>query len=251
MKREIILEQGIVIFGQEEISFAVKRSSRRRKTVALTVYPLGGVVVTAPVRTPLEELQAIVVKKAPWILKKRRYFAELEPTPTPKEFVSGESLFYLGRQYRLKVCPASEIRAAKATLKGGWFEVNLDESIPKPERAVIIRAALVRWYRSHAEARLPERVDLYARRLGIATPRVYIRDQQKRWGSCNAKGIIYFNWRIIMAPMSLIDYVVVHELCHLKQANHSPAYWKWVETILPDFQVRRERLRREGTFFFF
>ena len=112
-----------------------------------------------------------------------------------------------------------------------------------------IRDLLVKWYKDHARLRLPERVAIFAQRVGSPVPPVYIRDQQKRWGSCSRKGELRFNWRIIMAPMSLVDYVVAHEVCHLKVHNHSSAFWKLLRKLMPDYEIRRERLRVLGVQF--
>jgi len=112
-----------------------------------------------------------------------------------------------------------------------------------------VRRAVTAWYRKQAGRRLPERVEQFAARAGIECPPVLIRDQQKRWGSCSSKGELRFNWRIIMAPMSLVDYVVAHEVCHLKVRDHSPAFWKLLGTILPDYETRRERLRVKGLWY--
>jgi predicted metal-dependent hydrolase len=109
---------------------------------------------------------------------------------------------------------------------------------------------LIHWYKKYGRRVLLKRATFYSYKLGISSPEIVLADQKKRWGSCNAKGQIRLNWRIVMAPVFLIDYVVAHELCHLKFNDHSRDFWKTLGNILPDYEVRRERLRKEGANFY-
>ena len=109
-----------------------------------------------------------------------------------------------------------------------------------------MRAALVSWFRRHASERLPERVTVWRAKAGVPMPRVIVADQQKRWGSCDHRGTIRINWRIIQAPMRLVDYVVVHELVHLRHRGHGHDYWQAVGRVMPDYERRREDLRACG-----
>ena len=161
-------------------------------------------------------LDEIVTRKAPWIVQRLRRAERHGPTPTPREFVSGESVLYLGRHYRLKVQPGD---TGVARLRGGWLHV------PAPvgaQQAAHVRAALVAWLRRHAAERLPERVEAWRAKAGVSPSRVVVADQRKRWGSCDQRGAIRLNWRIVQAPMRLVDYVVVHELVHLRHRGHGP-----------------------------
>ena len=163
-----------------------------------------------------------------------------DPPSSPREFVSGETVLYLGRHYRLKV---HSNETGQAKLHGGWLHV------PAPagaQRTSHVRAALVSWFRRHAAERLPERVAAWRARAGVAMPRVVIADQQKRWGSCDRGGTIRLNWRIIQAPMRLVDYVVVHELVHLRHRGHGRDYWQALGRVMPDYERRREDLRQRG-----
>ena len=117
---------------------------------------------------------------------------------------------------------------------------------PGPEQAARVRDALIAWFRRHAAERLPERVATWQPRAGVPLPRVVIADQQKRWGSCDRNGTIRLNWRIIQAPMRLVDYVVVHELVHLRHRGHGRDYWQALGRVMPDYERRREELRRRG-----
>ena len=147
---------------------------------------------------------------------------------------------YLGRHYRLKVHPGE---AGEAKLRGGWLHVPAPTGGGQRDH---VRAALVSWLRSHAAERLPERVQRWRSKAGVDMPRVVLSDQKRRWGSCDRSGTIRLNWRIIQAPMRLVDYVVVHELVHLRHRGHGREYWQAVGQILPDYERRREDLRERG-----
>ena len=131
----------------------------------------------------------------------------------------------------------------EAKLRGGWLHVGAPSGTTK---TVQVREAVVSWLRAHAARRLPERVEAWRRTAGVAIPRLIIADQQKRWGSCDQRGTIRLNWRIIQAPMRLVDYVVVHELVHLRHRGHGRDYWQALGRVLPDYERRREELRQLG-----
>jgi predicted metal-dependent hydrolase len=164
----------------------------------------------------------------------------------PREFVSGESYSYLGRHYRLKIERSADTAKPFASLRGAFLTVLLPGGDVAEDRRVLVKRAVVSWYRRHAERRLAERVSIYTKRAGVRPPPVFVREQEKRWGSCNRKGELRFNWRVIMAPVSLVDYVVAHEVCHLMVRDHSKRFWKLLRTILPDYEARRTRLRVAG-----
>lgn len=238
-----------VTFGRSIISYHIEGSDRRR-TVTIAVDPSAGVLVKAPRDAPRRRVDDVVKSKATWILRKLLECGEIGPRAAAKEFVSGESYSYLGRHYRLKIQRSREADTPSASLQGHFLTVTLPRSVPDTREAVV-RRAVVAWYRKQAARRLPERVEIYALRAGIQPPPVLVRDQQKRWGSCNCKGELRFNWRVMMAPMALVDYVVAHEVCHVIVPDHSTRFWKVLETILPEYENRRARLRVEGAKFYF
>ena len=233
-------ETSAVTWGGQRLAYTIRRSAQRKKTVSVTVDLSGSVLVMAPQHVETDRLDAIVMRKGAWIARRILDGEGHVPPPSPREFVSGESVWYLGRHYRLKV-DSTESVAAK--LRGGWLHVSAPEG---PQQAAHVRAALVSWFRSHAIERLPERVAVWRTRVDVPMPRVVVANQQKRWGSCDSSGTIRLNWRIIQAPMRLVDYVVVHELVHLRYRGHSPAYWQDLGRVMPDYDRRREDLRKCG-----
>ena len=234
------LDTSAVTWGDTRIAYAIRRSARRKKTVAVTVDPGGGVLLLAPEKFSTSRLDAVVRRKAGWIVQRLRGLESNGVPPSPREFVSGESVMYLGRHYRLRVHSDGD---GEAKLRGGWLHVPAPAGAGQRDH---VRAALVSWLRSHAAERLPERVELWRSRVGVQTPRVVISDQKRRWGSCDRSGTIRLNWRIIQAPMRLVDYVVVHELVHLRHPGHGRDYWQALGRVMPDYERRREDLRWRG-----
>ena len=235
-------ERDCVRFGDTRIDYEVRRSSRRRKTVQITVDG-GGVQVAAPTTTTVSELRAIVRKRAPWILS---HASDRMLEAAPKRFVNGETLPYLGRNVRMVVEDA-DVRKAAVRFDHWRFLVTAPKGLNGDERCDSIRRAVVRWYRSRADERLREAVDRWWPRLGYGErSRVLVRDQRQRWGSCAPDGTLRFNWRVTMVRPALVEYVVVHELAHLTHRNHSSEFWDLVSSVLPDAQRRRRDLREAG-----
>ncbi len=231
-------------FGDATIEYQVRRSARRKKTVQITV-ERSSIQVAAPVATPVEELRRIVLKRARWIL--RQASTERVQTP-PKQFVSGETFSYLGRNARL-VVETLDGTGLAVSFDRGTLRVFTPEGIPDSDRAGLIQSALADWYCARAAEHLPDRVDRWWPRLGRGDrPRILIRDQRRRWGSCAWDGTLRFNWRVMLLEPALVDLIVVHELAHLTVRNHSPKFWELVARHLPDVKLRRQRLRDvEGT----
>jgi predicted metal-dependent hydrolase len=163
------------------------------------------------------------------------------------EFSDGEELPYLGRRFRLLVLEREGLTGPVVSMSGGHVKVFLQRAgSDGKSRRDFIRSALMSWYSVQAEKRIPGRVSLYAGKMGLQVPKVFIRAQRTRWGSCDSRDCLRFNWRLMMAPLDVLDYVVVHELCHLKHKDHAAAFWGCLRRILPDYETRRKRLRKEG-----
>jgi len=218
----------------------VYRSSRR-KTAQIRVES-GLVSVVAPESTPVERLEEVVQGKRQWILQKLAVHREAQPVRT-RSFISGEALPYLGRNYRLKV---ERGPYAPVKLSQGRLHVQLPNGSEAPQ---IVRNAVVRWYRANALKRLKQKTQRYSEIIGVEPRDVSVREFKSRWGSCTAKGEVHYNWRIVMAPNRMCDYVVVHELCHLVNHDHSARFWQHVERILPDYEECRAWLKKHAEHF--
>ena len=233
---------GLVRYGDTDIEYEVRRSVRRKKTVQITVDG-AGVQVSAPQTTPDTELQAIVRKRAGWILRNAQ---EAAFKPVPKRFVSGETLPYLGRNVRL-VVKVEDVLTPEVRFDHWRFQISVPDGLEGEDRCQHIRRAVVEWYKSRAADRLLSGVQRWWPRLGnVGEPHVLVRDQRQRWGSCAPDGSLRFNWRVMMLDPSLVEYVIVHELIHLNVKNHSQEFWRLLASVLPDVERRRRQLREAG-----
>lgn len=235
-------ESGSVGFGDTTIRYTVLRSPRRKKTVEITLDAQEGVLVAAPVETPPDQIARVVRKRAAWIVARA---TDQVLRPGEKRLISGESLPYLGRQVRLFVEPDGS-RKAQIAFSHWSFRVTVPRSLEGEERRVAASKALEAWYRHRAVERLAERVARWAPAVGCEPEKVLIRNQRQRWGSCGPDGTLRFNWRVVQLEPGLIDYVVVHELAHLFVRSHSAEFWCRVAQVMPDFRLRRQRLREAG-----
>lgn len=234
-------------FGGELIRFAIERTARR-KTVSVAV-GYDGVRVLAPSDMEEAHVIAIIRKKGPWVLRKLAAYRELGGAPLEREFVGGETFHYLGRAYRLRIIPDAGAVTTRITARGATLIAPLLPDMPAIIRRATVRSALRHWYRDKAKERFPERAKVIAETLGVTQPPVHVVDQSKRWGSCDTRGRIRLNWRLIMAPMPLVDYVIAHEACHVLEHNHSRRFWRSLETIMPDYENRVRQLDRMGHLF--
>ena len=228
-----------VAVGDTEIAFTVVRSRKRRKTLTITVTS-GGVRVAAPMRATRDELRRAVTRRAPWIL---RHLATVAERSAPRSWTEGEVLPFLGQTIPLHF-QASSRRLLSLTFDGQHLRISVPEGIGDGVKRAAVERVVVRWLRGQAAAYFRERVLAWSDFVGAEPGAVLIRDQRSRWGSCSADRTLRFNWRLIMAPPGVIDYVVVHELAHLRVPNHSADFWSEVERVMPDYRTRRRLLQQ-------
>ncbi|SJM96243.1 conserved hypothetical protein [Crenothrix polyspora] len=226
-----------VWFGATKICFSLNYANR--KTLAIHVYPNGKVSVDAPLLADTERIYAKVKKRASWILKQQRQFATYPVTLSERRFVSGETHRYLGRQYRLKIMAGND---EMVKLMRGVLQVETQ----KPQDSLHVKKLLRAWYRLKALSVFTER---YAQCVQCVEfldihhdKGFHLRIMPKRWGSCTAKGIVTLNPELVAAPKDCIDYVITHELCHLKEHNHGQAFYRLLTAAMPDWELRRKRL---------
>lgn len=226
-----------VLFGQTEISYCVNHCDR--KTLAIHVYPDGQVFIDAPISADNQAIANKVKKRASWILKQKHIVASYPPILPKRQYVSGETRRYLGRQYRLKI-EKSVLEEVKL------FHGKLQVQVYNPENLERIKSLLEDWYRLKAKLIFSERYAFCVQqvaRLGIEHDQGFqLRVMSKRWGSCTKQGNIILNPELIAAPKECIDYVITHELCHLKERNHSAKFYKLLATVMKDWELRRKRL---------
>jgi hypothetical protein len=232
-----------ITVGNREINYTIIRSNR--KTVGLVVDLEKGVIIRAPRRLTNSQIKEVVKKKSSWIIKKLKEVRKIKPAPEVN-FISGEEIFYLGGKYRLKVMESDMIKKTRVKYYQGEFQIEAPPFLDETERRSSIRQEMVKWYKDQARVKIEERVRIYQDKMGVCYNKITVKEQKKRWGSCSSKGNLNFNWRLIMAPVSVIDYIVVHELAHLVHPNHSTDFWELVKAIIPDYKERQEWLKVNG-----
>lgn len=221
----------------EGFAFQVEVVRTDRKKSASIQLEGSLVKVRVPRSLSDNRVRDLITKRTAWIETKLKEQSK-RPVPKPKEYVSGEAFSCLGRNYRLKVIKES---SPSIEMKGGYLVATILETDTNPQKTV--RSLLEGWYRSYAELRLREKTQRLSKIVGVSPASVKVRHYKSRWGSCSSQGDIAYNWQIIIAPHHIVDYVVVHELCHLLEHNHSPRYWKHVARYIPDWKDRRDWLK--------
>lgn len=236
---------GSITFGQTKIKYEIKRG-KRTKTVALLIQPNTSIIVLTPLLLSEEKIRRIVTKRAGWIIRQTEKIKKLRAAFPAKEFVSGESFPYLGRQYRLKVTRTNSLANSHCKLISGRFHIRIHDNLKNRESSEFVRQKLIEWYMVKAEVKIKERIAKYTELVGKHPQKVIVKDQEKRWGSCSHALSLRFNWKIVMAPLSILDYVIVHELCHMVINNHSDKFWDRLRSIIPDYPKKRKWLKENS-----
>jgi len=225
----------VIHFGSKEIDY--KLQFTERKTLGITVTPDMDVVVNAPIGADEGKIRQILLKRAPWILKQQSFFLAYFPKQVPKRYVSGETHLYMGKMYRLKIQTGDQ---ESVKLYGPFINVVCTDG----NRA---KQLLEKWYQEHARLRFKEYCEIWQEKFekfGILPREILIRNMPKRWGSCTAKGRIILNPELIKAPKGCIEYVIVHELCHLVHFAHNAKFIELQTQIMPNWEKWKERLER-------
>jgi len=227
-----------IYFGSRTIPYDLHWGSRKR--LRIVVYPELTVRVFAPEQFSIEEIHAAVQKKAAWVARKLDKLKQYHPLPSPRQYINGETIVYLGRQYRLKVTKHAK---QPAKLLGRFLNVWVDDK----QNTEQVKQAVQVWYRKRAHETLTRYLDKSCRvavRHGMPEPAISIRSMHRRWGSCSSSGRITLNVHLVQAPVHCIEYVIMHELCHLKHHNHSKSFYSLLTRCMPDWRQRKEHLER-------
>lgn len=216
-----------------ELSYNVVFSQRKKLTI--TVERDRSIKVYAPEGTSVEKIQAIIESKKLWIYEKTRHKQKYDPLPHApgKELVTGESLPYLGKNYQIELVDTD----------GG---IHFSQKFSVPRNLIGNKRVFQDWYQEKAKEKILPRVISHAKNLGVTYKEAKISDSKLRWGSCTPNDNVIFNWRLIKAPMFVIDYVIVHELAHLLESNHTPRFWNIVKAQIADMEKAKEWLKAHG-----
>ncbi len=225
-----------IVYGQKTIDFSLLYCDR--KTMEIAVHPDSTVIVKAPMQSDLTVIEKKIKKRASWIFRQLNYFKQFDPKTPTRCYVNGETHLYLGKQYRLKLAEGQD---NSVKLSCGFFHITC-RSEPTPNFA---KKLLNQWYYEKAKFQFVNSIDRCWQKFngfGIEQPKLSIKRMQKRWGSLSEKGTITLNTDLIRAPKECIDYVVTHELCHLKHRDHSPEFYKFLDSVLPGWEKIKHKL---------
>jgi predicted metal-dependent hydrolase len=227
-----MVNQILTLTNGETISYLLERRSRRTIGLKITA---DGLVVHAPKRIFEFQLNQILQQKSSWILNKLQ---AREANHVAKiEWVDGEHLLYLGNDIQLQIMPSTSNKAV-------IFEQNtLFITALQPNNHAVLGRKVIQWYKKQAAIDFSRRLEILAAKLGVATPPLTLSNAQSRWGSCNSRGEVRLNWRLLQAPPHIINYVICHELAHLKQMNHSAKFWAVVEQLYPNYKLAEKELK--------
>ncbi len=244
IKRE---ERSICIDG-ESVRYTLQRSTRRKRTVQLQAHPDEGIKLLAPASMRQSELEAFVRSKREWMLKR---WKGLEAAKHRRDWDSGETILFRGALIPVVIGEPYQQSARRAplvtvirTLDSNELQIRISTGIDEAERYDAIGQALMGWYRQEALDYLLERIKTWGQITGLHPARVRIRSPRQRWASCSVNRSINLNWRLITLPDELSDYVLLHELVHLRELNHSSSFWNLLSAIMPDCKERRKALRK-------
>ena len=229
------MEKRSFSYGQKNIDYTIFFMDR--KTLEIAVHPDTFVIVKAPLGTEIPEIEKKLKKRARWIRKQICFFCQFQPKTPERQYLSGETHLYLGKQYRLKIFSDSK---NSVKLTRGFFQVTC-----KNKKSKNIKRLLDKWYREKANVQFYKSLDRCWKSfsaIGLAKPNILIRCMKKRWGSLSKKGLISLNPKLIKAPKDCIDYVITHELCHLKHRNHGPEFYNLLNTIMPSWEKLKHKL---------
>lgn len=221
------------------ISYGIVRS--RRTTADIVVERDGRVIVRAPAEFPDERIEDIVQSKRYWIYKTLAEWRDLNATRVLREYRNGEGFLYLGRTYRLSLVADQN---EPLLLRNGRF--CLRRNLVDHGEVVTAKAAFRDYFIARGHERITQRVDYYAPKVGVIPRNIDVRELGHRWASCSPKGNLAFHWKCMMAPPTVIDYIVVHELCHFRSLDHTEAFWNEVDKVLPAHRDRKEWLKKNG-----
>jgi len=242
MKRTMMMPT--IILGDKQLTYQLKFSKRRR-SIQIKIVPPGSIEVIAPANFPQVDVEQLLQKRAPWIATQLSRLDKLAANPLNTALSQGSSLLFLGHPRELSIVETTGSKRAKVVLEEDRLTVHLPATFPADDPAAL-QEVLRKWYLRSASKLLAEQTAYWAQEIGVRPKRIAIREQKTRWGSASPRGNVNYNWRIIMAPPELVDYLVVHELCHIKVPNHSPVFWRLVEQFIPNAKELRGWLHQNA-----
>ena len=228
-----------VTFENEDYSTKIEVIRTKRKTISLQVSPEAKIILRAPIYAKDKDIQNLIKKHTAWILKQQKKRQDYKA----KSFANGEKFLYLGQKYKLIIIQENLLNLYNKPLKKLNFDNTffLSSSLVKNAKNLFIN-----WYKEQAKTIITKRVDLYSKQMKLKYSSIKINSAKHRWASCSIKRNLNFSYRLIMAPLEVIDYVVVHELTHIKEMNHQKVFWDKVASIIPNYKIHKKWLKDNG-----
>jgi len=224
------------------LSFLLKRSSRRR-TLAIVVGEDANVIVHAPFYSTLKAIHSFINEKTYWIFDKKHEAEKNISYLNSKKFDEGHEFLFLGKKYPINI-KDGDTKTSRISFDGLKWDVTFANNLNAHKKRDTVKKKMVQWYRKQAEEVLGGRIFYYSRIMGVEPKKIAVRSQKRLWGCCDFNTqTIHLNWQIILSPIKVVDYVVVHEMCHLMIPNHSKRFWKKVEKYMPDFKQYQKWLK--------
>lgn len=223
----------------DTLELPLERSRRRKRTLAIVPQRSGEIVLQIPYRMSRRTVDQFVRDQSAWIIRSFEQAAQRQPA------VQQNSFLFLGQEYALDVLPSALLRKKGfCELHQETLQIHVPAALLPEQQQDMARQILADFLRTQAGEILKQRADIYAEKMNVRYCSIKLTDPRARWGSCDRFGNLALSWRVVMAPMELIDYLIVHELAHIIRFDHSPAYWHEVERILPDYKARRKALQQ-------
>lgn len=227
------------------IKYSINKKSNV-KNITIKIKHPDIVTVVSPNSVSNEFIHDLVVSKSKWILNKLNEFKNKESEKPSISLVDKDMIPFLGGYYELNVYKEKGILKCTLDFIDSKFIAKVPSDISDKNQYTELKKLLIDWYLTEGSKIIKERLSIYSKQLNLFPLSITLKDQKTSWGTCSSKGNIYINWRIILAPITIIDYVLVHELCHLKHMNHSREYWNLVSTIFPDYKEKRKYLKENS-----
>lgn len=227
----------------DSLEYSLRKSNR--KSMGIAIERDGAIIVTAPHQAKFNEIEKFVSEKKIWIYQKLAKKKTLNREKPRREFVNGQGFLYLGKSYSLKLIDNGKMKSARSPnvtvlrLWHGYFELAENEKANA-------RNHFISWYRKQIKEQLKARIPRYDKRMGVTVKNIRILDLDHRWASCGCNGVINFNWRSVMAPVWVLDYILVHEMAHLIERGHTDRFWRLVSRVIPNYEEHALWLNENG-----
>ena len=227
------------------INYSINKKSNV-KNITIKVKHPNTVTIVSPKSVNNEFIHDLVISRSRWILNKLNEFKNKESENPPILFVDGDKIPYLGNYYTLNVYKEKNTIKCSLIFEENKFIAKVPFNISSNDQYIKLRELLINLYLTEGGKLIKERISIYSKKLNLYHESITLKEQNTSWGTCSSKGNIYINWKVLLAPLDILDYVLVHELCHLKHMNHSKEYWSLVGTIFPDYKEKRNYLKENS-----